>query len=86
MCWSCLGISIYGIALEVNFKSRSECRFALTPGQDIGYVHYTTYVGTTEEGEDLHNVRILQIQVHKQMLMQLMAGNSETKSKKVCPL
>ena len=27
---------------NVNLRSHSECQFALTPGQDIGYVHYTT--------------------------------------------
>ena len=27
---------------NVNLRSRSGCQFALTPGQDIGYVHYTT--------------------------------------------
>ena len=41
---------------NVNLRSRSECQFALTPGQDIGYVHYTTISGwrflVTEEGED----------------------------------
>ena len=41
---------------NVNLRSRSECQFVLTPGQDIGYVHYTTTSGrrflATEDGED----------------------------------
>ena len=41
---------------NVNLRLRSECQFALTSGQDIRYVHYTTTSGrrflATEEGED----------------------------------
>ena len=41
---------------NVNLRSRLECQFVLTPGQDIGYVHYTTTLGrpflAMEDGED----------------------------------
>ena len=34
---------------NVNLRSRLECQFALTPGQDIGYVHDD--IGTTFLGD-----------------------------------
>ena len=40
---------------NLNLRSRSECQFALTSGQDIGYVHYTTKSGRRflqTDGED----------------------------------
>ena len=41
---------------NVNLRSRLECQFALTPRQDIRYVHYTTTSGrrflAMEDGED----------------------------------
>ena len=41
---------------NINLMSRSECQFGLTPGQDIGYMHYTMMLGrrflATKDGED----------------------------------
>ena len=42
--------------MYVHVSHTKECQFALTPGQDIGCVHYTTTLGrrflAMEDGED----------------------------------
>ena len=54
----CVCVCTYVLVMvtNVNWRSCSKCHFVLTPGQDIGYVHYTTMSGRhfleTEEGED----------------------------------
>ena len=60
---------------NVNLRSCSECQVALTPRQDIGYIHYMMASGrflATEKGEDSaacpSNIHILRSQVHKQIL------------------
>ena len=63
-----LGMSIWG--------QRSECQFALTPRQDIAYVHYTTKLGRrflpTDDGEDSatgpSQRTYLRSEVHKRVL------------------
>ena len=61
---------------NVNLRSRSECQFALTPRQDIGYVHYTTKPGRhflpMEDGENSatgpSQRTYLRSEVHKRVL------------------
>ena len=71
--WECQ----FAVSLRnVNLRSRSECQFALTPRQDIGYVHYTTKPGRhflpTEYGENSatgpSQRTYLRSEVHKRVL------------------